>query len=206
MSLEYAHRMVTLHEPRPSHSPNEVGVGVVLVLPGAGYSWQAPLLYWSITALVNAGWRVFVTDWERRITTLDEGRACVHDALQLFRKETGASPDLIVGKSLGTLALPWAVENGVPGVWLTPLLAEPTIVEALRIADDRHLAIGGTADHSWRPDNVGRSRAIIRSIPGGDHKLEIGGARWSESAAAQLPLVEQVVIHAARFNRGAEER
>ena len=31
-------------------------------------------------------------------------------------------PVLVVAKSLGTLALPWAVERGLPGVWLTPLL------------------------------------------------------------------------------------
>ena len=33
-------------------------------------------------------------------------------------------PVLIVAKSLGTPALPWAVERGLPGVWLTPLLKE----------------------------------------------------------------------------------
>jgi len=61
----------------------------------------------------------------------------------------GMSP-LIIGKSLGSYAARIAVDHAVPAGWLTPLLHDATVVDALRAASAPFLLIGGTADReAW---------------------------------------------------------
>ena len=56
---------------------------------------------------------------------------------------------VLVGKSLGTRAAPYAAERGLDAVWLTPLLIEPRLVEALGANAGRQLLVGGLADELW---------------------------------------------------------
>jgi hypothetical protein len=85
-----------------------------------------------------------MANWGARPGTLDEGRKRVMESLEHF---TEVVPDVIIAKSIGTFALPWALEKGVAGVWLTPLLSDSDLTTALRGADDRHMAIGGV--NTW---------------------------------------------------------
>lgn len=73
-------------------------------------------------------------------------RRCADAALD---RAPDGRPVLVVGKSLGTLALPWAVENGLPGAWLTPLLQDAAVVTAVQEAQQPTLLVGGTADPHW---------------------------------------------------------
>ena len=74
-----------------------------------GYSAEYPLLFWASTALVQAGWRVFVVDWDTSDLDLpedmDAGQTFVDDAFEEGCDALeGAAPELLVAKSLGTLA------------------------------------------------------------------------------------------------------
>lgn len=169
-----------------------------LILPGAGYTTQAPLLYWISAALVEKGWRVVTADWESRPASLGDGRALVRESVEGLRDE---APDLVVAKSIGTFALPWALANGSAGVWLTPLLTEPDVADALNHADDRHLAVGGTADPAWIPSVLAGSRAVLHSVEGANHGLE-SPTSWEGSARDQLPVIRAAVEHAERVRPG----
>jgi acetyl esterase/lipase len=90
----------------------------------------------------------------------------------------------VVGKSLGTHALPLAVERGLGGIWLTPLLRDQD-QGALRRASAPTLVVGGTADPFWDHgvatelaasswSSVAEGRQIIE-LPGVDHSLEVPG-------------------------------
>jgi len=97
---------------------------------------------------------------------------CVDTALDQALHD---QPVLVVAKSLGTLALPWAVERGLPGVWLTPLLREAAVVTAVGEARQPTLLVGGTADTHWQPPEVAGPGVTLMELPGADHGLQQPG-------------------------------
>lgn len=170
---------------------------VAVLLPGGGYTVQAPLLHWCAIRLIDAGWRVQAVDWSIHEAARAEPMAFVEAALQTALEEApDATQRLVVGKSFGSYALPWAVDNGLPGIWLTPVLTYADIREALGRADSTHLAVGGNLDEMWLPHEVSPSGAELLTIVGADHSLEIG-TDWRASVAAQIEVHEAVDRHLA---------
>ena len=90
------------------------GAPVVTLLPGRGYGPQAPLLYYARLLLRSHGWAIRTVHWER-VPGLDPAD---HAAVAAVAGEVLAAADpardLVIGKSLGSLALPAAAERGVP--------------------------------------------------------------------------------------------
>ncbi|ANP73626.1 alpha/beta hydrolase [Cryobacterium arcticum] len=168
---------------------------VAVLLPGVNYSVQAPLLYWCATILAERGWHVQAVEW----TVDDEARAhplpfverAVADA---FDSCPPSSRRLIVAKSFGTYALPWARRAGIAGVWLTPLLSEEPVCLAVREATTADLAIGGELDAFWRPDNVAGTEAQLLSVPGAGHGLTRQGD-WQGSLELQSSVLKRIESH-----------
>jgi pimeloyl-ACP methyl ester carboxylesterase len=168
---------------------------VAVLMPGANYSVQAPLLYWCATLLAQRGWHVQAVDW----TVDDDARAhplpFVEQAVaEAFVAGPPNPRRLVVAKSFGTWALPWARREGIPGVWLTPLLTEQPVSEALRAATSADLAIGGEADAFWLPDRAGPTDARLISVPGAGHALTLPGD-WRGSVDLQSGILAQVAAH-----------
>ncbi|MCU1403865.1 MAG: hypothetical protein JWQ43_168 [Glaciihabitans sp.] len=171
---------------------------VALILPGAGYTTQAPLLYWPILALAEAGWEVWSIDWHADIddATHQDMQGFVESALATAEVTLPAPPELVLAKSLGTFALPYLAHRDVRAVWLTPILTDPVVADALaRVTSGRHLAVGGSADPSWRPDLISNASARLVTIEAADHRLEVTSTQWRQSAEVQLTVVDQVVAH-----------
>jgi hypothetical protein len=151
------------------------GAPVAVLLPGRGYGPQAPLLYYARLLLRSRGWVVRTVQWEK-VPGLDPGD---HAAVAAFAGDVLASADpardLVVGKSLGSLALPAAAERGVPGIWLTPLLGIEDVRRAAARAAASMLLIGGTADPYWDGAAAAATGAAVFEIPGADHSLERPG-------------------------------
>lgn len=106
--------------------PAEADAPTALILPGADYPSQAPLLYWTQGILLAEGWRVIAGEW----ADVDREAAGPQDAVEaaLNRvRDDGTTLDLVVGKSLGSFAAPHCVAARTAGVWLTPLLNVPAI-------------------------------------------------------------------------------
>ena len=152
-----------------------------LLLPGAGYTTQAPLLWYAEQVLGARGWTTEALAWNGSPESREEVRMTYDMVLrQRAAVESGATY-LVVGKSLGTLVLPTAVELDVPGVWLTPLISEQQGETELRAAvrslsglGTPALFAGGTADPSWDGD-LARSGGTVLEVPGATHRLEIPG-------------------------------
>jgi hypothetical protein len=151
------------------------GAPVVTLLPGRGYGPDAPLLYYARELLRSRGWAVRTVHWER-VPNLDPTD---HAAVAAVAGETlgGSDParDLVVAKSLGSLALPAAAERGVPGIWLTPLLGIEDVRRAAARAAATTLLIGGTADPYWDGAAARATGAAVFEVPGADHSLERPG-------------------------------
>jgi hypothetical protein len=147
---------------------------VAALLPGAGYTAHGPLLHGCAELLVERGWRVEAIEWTITDDDRSRGRAVAEEGLELaFSEATGTAQRLIVAKSFGTYALPSAVSADIPGVWLTPVLTDPDIRDALERAPSSHLAIGGSADSLWGPATELATAASLVTIPDADHGLEV---------------------------------
>ncbi len=106
-----------------------------------------------------------VHDWESWVA--DEARRAL-DAESAPRR-------LVVGKSLGSLALPVATAEGLAGVWLTPGFRRQSMRQALTSAVAPQLLVGGTGDQSWDGAVARASHHEVLEIEGVDHNLEIPG-------------------------------
>jgi hypothetical protein len=164
-----------------------------LVLPGVNYTAQAPLLYWSTAVLVAAGWHVYAAEWEESDRDYKNPQQLIDRAFEVHADQSSGRVDLVVAKSLGTLALPRCVDEGIAGVWLTPLLNKTEILNALLSADRRHLAIGGTKDRHWLPASVQRTQATLLSIDDVDHALL--HVDWQESMRIHSGVAARIARH-----------
>lgn len=162
-----------------------------VVLPGSGYPALAPALHWPARLLAAAGWRLAVVSWTPETEGGSDPRAFVEGVLQ--RAAGDDVPDLLLTKSLGSLAAPWAAEHDVPGVWLTPLLGDAAVLAALQGMDDRSIAVGGTRDSHWRAGAFEESGIAVLEVEGADHALELPD--WRASLAAQADVFESLASH-----------
>ncbi|MCP4305486.1 MAG: alpha/beta hydrolase [bacterium] len=151
---------------------------VGILLPGAGYLPAAPLLWFAREALLAQGWSVLQV-WDRWDRS-GEARQWVGDRFEAALEHVGNLSDrLLITKSLTSFALPNAVELGLPGIWLTPLLNQPEVRTALAASAASAaptLAIGGSADPTWDPEfATGLTNVEVLEIEGADHGLQLPG-------------------------------
>jgi hypothetical protein len=178
----------------PGATPSTAKTAVLL--PGSGYTVQSPLLYWCANMLRDAGWHVRAVEWTITDEALRDPIAFVERAVEMAFADAAPATRLVVAKSFGTFALPWAVREGVPGVWLTPVLTETALSEALASADATHLAVGGSQDPMWVPESAAGTRATLSTIPGADHRLEVADG-WQASLDVQRNLMTSISEHVA---------
>lgn len=176
-------------------------LGTAILLPGRNLGIATPVLHWPAALLTQIGWSVLGVTWDQGEVArgaVAHVRGCADAALD--RAPTDR-PVLVVAKSLGTLALPWAVEQGLPGAWLTPLLDDSAVLTAVQEASQPTLLVGGTADPYWQlPGEIGRG-VRVTEVPGADHGLQQRGD-WRRSLLDQVAifdrigqLAEEVVAH-----------
>lgn len=187
-----------------------------IILPGAGYTAQAPLLYYARSVLSAAGADVLLVD---RYYSAEPGfaglppedqRAAVRaDAIAAWRAgcaQRDYEHVTVIGKSLGTWALadllmrePAARQADT--VWLTPLLRRKWVREAITRCGGRSLFIIGTADPRYDPGLLTEVRenvpATVLVIDGGDHGFEIPG-----QPIASIQVLERVVAAMQAFTVG----
>lgn len=146
---------------------------VALLIPGRGYSPDRPLLHFARAVLRRHGWTTQQLWWPSRPpadpeTWPDWVDTQVAAAVERERAETV----LLVGKSLGSMAVTTAAARGLPAIWLTPLLHQPWLVQQLRCATAPTLLVGSTADSSWVPDVARELGHPFLELDGADHSLE----------------------------------
>jgi hypothetical protein len=145
---------------------------VVIVLPGIRYTPAHPLLHYARLVALSHRWTVQEVWWDAPSGDVDWLAwvgAAAHEAIAAEPGRRVA----IVGKSLGTLAIPVAAERSIPGVWLTPLLGRPEVAAATRRLPVPSLLVGGTADETWKPEAARASGSRIHEVSDGDHVLEV---------------------------------
>lgn len=175
----------------PWFAQPDQALGTAICLPGRRGGVDTPVMHWPATLLTEIGWSVLCVTWDEASRT-QLGASDVQDYADaaLDRADQGR-PVLLVAKSLGTFALPWAVEHQLPGVWLTPLVGEPTVLAAVESAQQPTLLVGGTADPYWQSPERPGSGVEILELPGADHGLHQPGD-WRRSLLDQVRVFDAV--------------
>ena len=162
---------------------------VAVQLPGGSYGPDTGLLWYARIPFIERGWTIRVVHWGDS-TKYEDVPAIAAEVVA----DAAAGQTVILAKSLGTLALPWAVNHGVAGVWLTPVLTQPDVAEAVARAGHDQLLIGGTADRLWDSEAAHRGRAQVIEIDRADHGLHI-----SDDLEATLAALRTTVLAVDAF-------
>ncbi|AKU18470.1 alpha/beta hydrolase [Luteipulveratus mongoliensis] len=188
-------RLIRTHAWAPRVTPRDHVERRALILPGRGYTVAFPLLHWTCTVLHDAGWHVHVIDWDLSELGRDADDQFVPYAAQRLADDAPtADTTLVLAKSLGTVAAPWAAQRGLPGAWLTPVMTDPSIRTALADYPAPSLVIGGDQDHLWQTDAPISGTRL--EIGGADHSLEVDGD-WRASMDSHRQVAEAVETFAA---------
>ena len=159
-----------------------------LVFPGLRYSPARPLLHYTHKLLRNRGWAVVEAwyDYDRpEFLTAHESQRhswITADAVTAWKwARSHGKPGLLVGKSIGTLAMALLrkleAESSVAGVWLTPLLRADDVLQAILEDHAPGLLAAGEADPATPPELLERlQRPGLHTLvlPGAGHSLEAG--------------------------------
>ena len=142
------------------------------MLPGRRYTPDGPLLFFAAQVALTRGWDVRQVWWDPPDLASDE------DEVAWVGEQLDAAVEgydgrvVVVAKSLGTLAVVRAARLALPAAWLTPLLSEPDLAEALLSYPAPQLVVIGSEDPFLRRD-------VLDALPGepllvrGDHVLRV---------------------------------
>jgi hypothetical protein len=147
---------------------------VVVALPGARYLPFAPLLWFAREVALARGWSVLEVWDEYRDRNEDPWR-WVFERAEAALRHVGEPRTALVTKSITSRAVTIAVEKGLPGIWLTPLLHNDDIAVGFEQLSAPALLVGGTADESWDGQVARRAGHEVLELEGANHSLQIEG-------------------------------
>lgn len=173
---------------------------LAVLFPGLNYSCDMPLLFYPLKLLLGRGAEVlqvrvdYTVPEYRNLPPADRAAWLAADAIaavQAARRQGAYERLVLVGKSIGTIALASLVphEQQAITIWLTPLLRNPLVTEAAEQNRSPALFVAGTADDLYDAAALQRiqaaSQAAAELIPGGDHSLEIAGDFFASLCALE---------------------
>ncbi len=159
---------------------------LVIVLPGAGYTTQAPLLHFTTGLFYNKGFDVLHINYtfsRQEMSALNE-RDFARDvqlAIDNAIKDRKYSNYYVVAKSIGTKALNYLLDNTMlidaKVVWLTPILQNDDVFNAMVNSDNKGLCIIGDKDSCFIVERFEKLKnnqnLILKVVDGGNHSLEL---------------------------------
>ena len=164
---------------------------LAIILPGAGYTAQAPLLHYSTEVFLNRSFDVLEINYQYNneayedFTMEELSLAIQYDVktvLDQVLENNNYENFYIVGKSLGTIAMVSEMDRKIfedaKWVWLTPLIHRDDILEAM-IRSKNGLSFIGDQDRCYTVERYNRLNhnpsITCRLIPGVGHSLEFEG-------------------------------
>ncbi|AST94271.1 alpha/beta hydrolase [Sutcliffiella cohnii] len=161
---------------------------LVIVLPGAAYTTQAPLLHFTTGVFYNKGFDVLHINYtfsREEMSVLSDEDFAKNVQLVIDKAIEGRNYNnfYVVGKSIGTIALSYLLKNtrlkDAKAVWLTPLLQRNDVFNAMANSENKGLCIIGDRDSCFVEDRFEKLKnnrnLLLKVVEGGNHGLELDG-------------------------------
>ncbi|MCA0971710.1 alpha/beta hydrolase [Halobacillus litoralis] len=172
---------------------------VCIMLSGASYSFDRPLLYYSTMVMLRHGIDVVHVHYPYSKEQLQQPKVDLadlmyHDLHSLVHVMPTYEEQLFLGKSIGTVPLLLKPLPAKALILLTPLLKEESIRQAYLTHPSHMLTIMGDedphfSDQAWR--GVPSPKKII---PGANHSLDVG-----MDAESSITAIQKAMEELARF-------
>lgn len=150
---------------------------LAVALPGRRYPVGLPAVASVTGALTDQGYDVRGVAWTAPDPIPGDAAEWVVD--RMLEALDGVRPDVVVAKSLGTLAASYVGEQGWPAIWVTPVLQEAVCSGGVRANPAPQLLVCGAADPlhdaDVAADLVGATGCDLLEVPGVDHALSSTG-------------------------------
>ena len=161
---------------------------LAIILPGAGYTTQAPLLHFTTGLFFTKGYDVLHINYSfnrEEMAALSEKDFTknVQSTIDKALKNKEYRNYFIVAKSIGTIALSYLQPNTKFEIsnliWLTPLIQRDDVFNAMLNSNNKGLCIIGDKDPCFIKDRFERLKSNyhlqIKLIEGTNHSLELDG-------------------------------
>ncbi|WP_235318429.1 alpha/beta fold hydrolase [Planococcus sp. CAU13] len=189
----------------------ETSSRLAVVLPGAGYTAQAPLLHFATDIYLQKGYDVLNVNYRYNDSFYDD--FTMEELSDAIRFDVGAVIDAVtvdasyekfclIGKSLGTIAMASELKRpmyqGAKAVWLTPLIKRPDVFEAMHTFPHQALGFIGDKDPIYDAGLYNQLEANpqldLRLVPGTDHSLELPG-----KPIASIEILKEIMAEIEKF-------
>lgn len=180
---------------------------LAIILPGAGYTTQAPLLHYSNGVFFNKGFDVLQVNYSYPQDVLsslseEEFTADVLSAIEKSASDADYSQYTFIAKSIGTIALTYLLQkpsfHSANAVWLTPLLKREDVYNSLLINENNSICIIGDKDPHFITDRVEaiKNNKNLRTIVINDanHSLE-----EQQDSLKSIEILKEVIIELNEF-------
>jgi len=150
-----------------------------IVIPGRNKGPYVPQLLLPMFAAIRRGADSMPVEWSdsESVDGLDESGVpswvAARVASVLAARDSGST--VVIGKSLGTHAAAGAAEHSLPAIWVTPLLTNRYVIDALSRSAAPFLLVGGTADPHWDGSVARALTPHVLELPDADHGLFVPG-------------------------------
>ncbi len=158
---------------------------LTIMLPGAGYTTQAPLLHYTTAIMLNKRSDVLLVNYtysQEELSSISEEELTsdVQAVIDSILHNHDYTDFTIVAKSIGTIALSHILKNpdfhSAKAIWLTPLLQRNNVYLALLHNKNVALCIIGDQDPCYIPEKFEEIKKNARLQPslieGVNHSLE----------------------------------
>lgn len=185
----------------------EETTNLLIVLPGAGYTTQAPLLRFTTGIYYNKGFDVLHINYtfgRQRLSDLSEEDFTKNIQLVIDHaiKNKKYHNYYIVAKSIGTLALSYLLNQPMfkdaKVIWLTPLLQREVVYTEMVHSNHEGLCIIGDKDPCFIAERfeslTENPNLICKVVDGGNHSLEL-----DEDPIKSIEILKSVMIDISEF-------
>ena len=150
-----------------------------IIVPGRNLGPYVPQLLFPTFAAIRRGAEPTPIEWTDAETVdgLDGSEVASWVAARVEPRLTALEPGsaVMIGKSLGTHAASAAARLSLPAIWVTPLLTNTFVRDALAQSTAPFLLVGGTADPLWDGAVARALTPHVVELEGADHGLFLPG-------------------------------
>lgn len=172
--------------PYTFYKQDEKSISLAILLPGTGYTTEAPLLRYTTQVLMKKGIDVLHVNYKyshEELSALSEFDF-TNDVLSVIEAiliENRYEHFKIIAKSIGTIAMTYLLEKPkfqtASAYWLTPLLQRDEVYQALLNTSQKGLCIIGDSDPCYINERFeelkGNKKLFLNLIEGANHSLEL---------------------------------